>query len=79
MKILLATTFYPPWSFGGDGVFVARLARALAGAGHDVHVLHEAGVAKRGDEVVFRAKPVEHCFCLHGMWSSGGSELRVFS
>lgn len=40
LRICLATTFYPPYNFGGDGIFVQRLARALAKRGHDVHVLH---------------------------------------
>jgi glycosyltransferase involved in cell wall biosynthesis len=36
----MLTTFYPPWSFGGDAVQVQRLSRALAEAGHDVTVVH---------------------------------------
>jgi glycosyltransferase involved in cell wall biosynthesis len=34
------STFYPPYSFGGDAVFVQRLARALAQRGHEVDVIH---------------------------------------
>ncbi|MDP8924266.1 MAG: glycosyltransferase family 4 protein [Chloroflexota bacterium] len=36
----LVTTFYPPYNFGGDGIFVYRLANALAGRGHRVNVVH---------------------------------------
>lgn len=36
----MITTFYPPWSFGGDAVFVRHLANALAQRGHEVHVVH---------------------------------------
>jgi glycosyltransferase involved in cell wall biosynthesis len=36
----MVTTFYPPYHFGGDGVFVQQLAAALAGAGHAVDVIH---------------------------------------
>lgn len=36
----MVTTFYPPYHFGGDGVFVYRLAEALAEAGHSVDVVH---------------------------------------
>jgi glycosyltransferase involved in cell wall biosynthesis len=36
----MITTFYPPWGFGGDAVFVRHLANALAEKGHEVHVLH---------------------------------------
>jgi glycosyltransferase involved in cell wall biosynthesis len=40
LRFLHVTTFYPPYSFGGDGAYVHRLAHALAGAGHAVDVLH---------------------------------------
>ena len=36
----MITTFYPPYHFGGDGVFVYRLAEALAERGHSVDVVH---------------------------------------
>ena len=35
------TTFYPPYNFGGDGIGVQRLCRALARRGHDVTVVHD--------------------------------------
>lgn len=41
MKIAMITTFYPPYHFGGDAVFVRRLTHALARRGHDVHVIHD--------------------------------------
>jgi len=34
------TTFYPPFSFGGDGIWVRRLANSLARDGHEVDVIH---------------------------------------
>lgn len=34
------TTFYPPYAFGGDAVYVYRLAHALADEGHSVDVVH---------------------------------------
>ena len=36
----MVTTFYPPYNFGGDGIFVKRLANELAGRGHRVDVIH---------------------------------------
>jgi glycosyltransferase involved in cell wall biosynthesis len=36
----MVTTFYPPYNFGGDGIFVQQLARDLVQAGHEVHVVH---------------------------------------
>ena len=35
----MITTFYPPHHFGGDGVAVQHLSRALASRGHDVTVI----------------------------------------
>lgn len=40
LRFCMVTTFYPPHHFGGDGVFVYRLAEALASAGHSVDVVH---------------------------------------
>jgi glycosyltransferase involved in cell wall biosynthesis len=40
MRFLHLTTFYPPWNFGGDGVFVQQLAQALLRDGHHVEVVH---------------------------------------
>ncbi|MGH9552108.1 MAG: hypothetical protein ACRD3W_22160, partial [Terriglobales bacterium] len=37
----MVTTFYPPYNFGGDGIAVERLVRALARDGHEVHVVHD--------------------------------------
>lgn len=42
LRFCMITTFYPPYSYGGDGITVRRLARALARAGHDVTVVHDA-------------------------------------
>ena len=41
LRIAMVTTFYPPFNFGGDGVYVQRLARALAAQGHHVEVIHD--------------------------------------
>jgi glycosyltransferase involved in cell wall biosynthesis len=40
MRFLLLTTFYPPWNFGGDGIFVQQLAKSLVEDGHHVEVVH---------------------------------------
>ena len=39
LRFCMLTTFYPPWNFGGDGIQVERLARALADRGHEVTVV----------------------------------------
>lgn len=36
----MITTYYPPFNFGGDGLFVRALSRALRKRGHEVHVVH---------------------------------------
>jgi glycosyltransferase involved in cell wall biosynthesis len=41
LRILMFTTFYPPYSFGGDAVGVQRMAQALVKRGHDVTVVHD--------------------------------------
>ena len=36
----MITTFYPPYNFGGDGIFVQQLSNELALRGHYVDVIH---------------------------------------
>jgi glycosyltransferase involved in cell wall biosynthesis len=40
MRFCMVTTFFPPYHFGGDAVFVRALARALVRKGHEVEVIH---------------------------------------
>ena len=40
LNFLQFTTFYPPYSFGGDAMYVYRLAHALGDAGHHVDIVH---------------------------------------
>ena len=40
LRFCMITTFYPPYNFGGDGIFVQRLANELAQRGHHVTVIH---------------------------------------
>lgn len=42
LRIAMVTTFYPPYSFGGDGAYVRRMAHALARKGHEVEVIVDA-------------------------------------
>lgn len=55
LRFCLLSTFYPPYNFGGDGIYAHRLANGLAGLGHRVTVVHSptayemlAGAAPRG-------------------------------
>ena len=40
LRFCMITSFYPPYNFGGDGVFVHRLSNELARRGHQVEVIH---------------------------------------
>ncbi len=40
LNFLHLSTFYPPYSFGGDGMQLYRLSHALAESGHHVDVVH---------------------------------------
>jgi glycosyltransferase involved in cell wall biosynthesis len=41
LRVAMLTTFYPPWSFGGDAIGVERLAKGLVRRGHEVTVVHD--------------------------------------
>ena len=41
LKFCFPTTFYPPYSFGGDAIAVQRLAEELTRRGHSVTVIHD--------------------------------------
>lgn len=40
LKFLMVTTFYPPYNFGGDGIYIYRLSNELAKRGHEVDIVH---------------------------------------
>ena len=52
MKFCMITTYYPPFNFGGDGIYVQALSRALVARGHEVTVVHCA------DAYALKATPV---------------------
>jgi glycosyltransferase involved in cell wall biosynthesis len=41
LRIAMLTTFYPPYSFGGDAIGIERLATSLAKRGHEITVVHD--------------------------------------
>ncbi len=41
LRFAMVTTFYPPFNFGGDGIAIQRLSRALVERGHRVTVFHD--------------------------------------
>jgi hypothetical protein len=40
LRFCMITTFYPPYHYGGDAVFVQQLSNELAARGHQVEVIH---------------------------------------
>jgi hypothetical protein len=40
LRFCMITTFYPPYNFGGDGIFVHCLSNELARPGHYVDGIH---------------------------------------
>jgi glycosyltransferase involved in cell wall biosynthesis len=53
LRFCMFTTFYPPYSFGGDAIGIQRLSRALVRRGHHVTVVHDVdafNALHRGNE-----------------------------
>jgi len=46
LKFLMITTFFPPYNFGGDGIYIYRLVNELAKRGHKVDVVHNVDAYK---------------------------------
>ena len=61
MRFGMVTTFYPPFSYGGDATYVRNLARALVDQGHEVEVIAstQAYLVRSKDEHV-----AEHRCCI---------------
>jgi len=47
LRFCMLSTYYPPYSYGGDGITLQRLSRALVRAGHEVTVVHDADAYTR--------------------------------
>jgi glycosyltransferase involved in cell wall biosynthesis len=75
-RFCMITTFYPPYSFGGDAIFVRALSRALAARGHPVDVIHcvdsHRALTPRGREVESAEAPEPHGVTVHELRSPFG-------
>jgi glycosyltransferase involved in cell wall biosynthesis len=69
LRFLLLNTFYPPYSFGGDAIYVWRLANALAADGHLVDVIHCADAYEMlaGDRALPPALPSHANVTVYGL------------
>lgn len=56
LRFAMVTTFYPPYNFGGDGIYVQRLSKGLAERGHRVDVIH----CRDSYALLSRGSPVSH-------------------
>jgi glycosyltransferase involved in cell wall biosynthesis len=61
LRFCLVSTFYPPYNFGGDGIYAHRLANGLARLGHQVTVLH----SPTAYEMLAGAKPSDSSYDNH--------------
>ncbi|MEZ5571491.1 MAG: glycosyltransferase family 4 protein [Halioglobus sp.] len=73
LRFCMITTFYPPYNFGGDGIFVQRLAEALVARGHRVTIIHcidayRLGGGKEPTAPVVHEPNIE----VHALESGGG-------
>jgi len=53
----MITTFYPPYNFGGAGIYVHRLSNELARRGHQVTVIHSIDACR----LQAHRDPVQNC------------------
>jgi glycosyltransferase involved in cell wall biosynthesis len=73
LRFCMITTFYPPYAFGGDGLFVYHLSNALAERGHEVEVIHcidSYQMFTGGGDLP--ALPHHHGVTVHGLRSRAG-------
>ncbi len=80
MKILMVSTFYPPYHLGGDAIHVKYLTDELVKAGHEVHVIHslDAYDLKKKGKKQDEKDSAEHIYRLKtelGSFSAAGSYL----
>lgn len=72
LKFCFVTSFYPPYSAGGDAIAVQRLARELVRQGHSVTVIHDidAFATMNRDPLPAEIGPPDNVrvFALHSKW-----------
>lgn len=79
----MVTTFYPPYNFGGDGVFVQRLSEALSRAGHEVHVVHDADAFRfvardlAANDLSSTSSPPDPSIVVHDLGTDNGAAWQL--
>lgn len=80
LTFCMITTFYPPDHFGGDAIYVYRLANALAERGHEVHVIHDRDAFRMlGGKSSNAAFPHHPGVRVHALKSSLGALSALFT
>lgn len=78
-RIVMTSTFYPPFHLGGDATHVKMLRQELQKQGHEVHVLHslDAYLLKRGGQLpqALSDPEVHKIHSSLGKWSARGAYL----
>ncbi len=74
LRFLMVTTYFPPYHFGGDAIYVYRLSQALAELGHQVDVVYSVDAYKclggANPELSFPDHPNVTRFPLESSWPS---------
>jgi len=60
LNVCLVTTFYPPYSTDEDGLYIQRLANALAAAGHNLTVVHNPSAIGLAPRSLLRTSNSDH-------------------
>jgi len=69
----MITIFYPPYSFGGDAIYLYRLCTELVRRGHEVDVIHDADSFHMfGAKADPKAFPVSEGMTIHKLESGVG-------
>jgi glycosyltransferase involved in cell wall biosynthesis len=76
LRFCMVTTFYPPFGFGGDAIYVQRLSRELAARGHEVDVVHSIeayrALGGKADDRPATAVEMDGRLRIHGLRSPAG-------
>jgi len=73
LRFCMITTFYPPYAFGGDAIFVHRLSNMLARHGHEVEVIHCVdSYRSMAESLPLTEYPNEPGVTVHGLVSGVG-------
>jgi glycosyltransferase involved in cell wall biosynthesis len=72
MRFCMITTFYPPYSLGGCGIYVRALSRALVAHGHEVEVMHCVDAYRLKFKEMMPDDPVDDGIVVHRLESPFG-------